>query len=132
MTTAAKFTISATRMLDTTDKAAAALPDFARSADELTALYRVMTLTHAFDAKAIALQRTGRLGTSASSLGQEAVSVGGAAAIRPDDVLLPSFREHGAQIRRGTTLEELFLYRSGDVRGNDFAAAPSLPARGIC
>jgi pyruvate dehydrogenase E1 component alpha subunit len=39
-------------------------------------LYRSMVFTRAFDAKAIALQRTGRLGTYASSLGQEAVGVG--------------------------------------------------------
>jgi len=80
-----------------------------------------MVLTRAFDAKAIALQRTGRLGTYASSLGQEAVGVGVAAAMRPEDVLLPSFREHGAQLRRGVKLEELFLYWGGDERGNDFS-----------
>jgi pyruvate dehydrogenase E1 component alpha subunit len=79
-----------------------------------------MVLTRAFDGKAIALQRTGRLGTYASSLGQEAVAVGTAAAMRPDDVLLPSFREHGAQLWRGVALEELFLYWGGDERGNDF------------
>ena len=88
---------------------------------ELIALYRAMVLTRTFDAKAIALQRTGRLGTYASSLGQEAVAVGVAAAMRPDDVLLPSFREHGAQLWRGVTLKELFLYWGGDERGNDFA-----------
>ena len=84
-------------------------------------LYRAMVLTRTFDAKAIALQRTGRLGTYASSLGQEAVAVGVAAAMQADDVLLPSFREHGAQIWRGVTLKELFLYWGGDERGNDFA-----------
>jgi 2-oxoisovalerate dehydrogenase E1 component alpha subunit len=36
-------------------------------------------------------------------------------------VLLPSFREHGAQLWRGVTLKELFLYWGGDERGNDFA-----------
>jgi pyruvate dehydrogenase E1 component alpha subunit len=41
--------------------------------------------------------------------------------MRPDDVLLPSFREHGAQLWRGVTLTELFLYWGGDERGNDFA-----------
>src|SRR3990167_10089752 len=71
--------------------------------------------------RSIALQRTGRLGTYASSLGQEAVSVGTAAAMRPSDVLLPSFREHGAQLWRGVSLKELFLYWGGDERGNDFA-----------
>ncbi|MGH7116477.1 MAG: thiamine pyrophosphate-dependent enzyme, partial [Stellaceae bacterium] len=46
-----------------------------------------------------------------------------AAAMHPDDVLLPSFREHGAQLWRGVSLLELFLLWGGDERGNDFAEA---------
>ena len=80
-----------------------------------------MMLTRRFDAKAIALQRTGRLGTYASSLGQEAVTVGLASAMRPEDVLLPSYRETGAQLWRGVSLQELLLYWGGDERGSDFA-----------
>jgi pyruvate dehydrogenase E1 component alpha subunit len=80
-----------------------------------------MVLTRVFDTKAIALQRTGRLGTYASSLGQEAVAVGVGAAMQRYDVLVPSFREHGAQLWRGVTLLELFLFWGGDERGNDFA-----------
>jgi 2-oxoisovalerate dehydrogenase E1 component alpha subunit len=109
------------RFIDPSAAAIAPLPDFARDPAELIKLYRAMVLTRAFDAKAIALQRTGRLGTYPSSLGQEAVAVGLATAMRPEDVLLPSFREHGAQIVRGVTLKELFLYWGGDERGNDFA-----------
>ncbi|MCT8974821.1 pyruvate dehydrogenase (acetyl-transferring) E1 component subunit alpha [Microbaculum marinisediminis] len=121
MTTIAEFSIGSTRILDPSGAVVGDLPDFASDRDELVALYRAMVLTRAFDAKAIALQRTGRLGTYASSLGQEAVPVGLAAAMRPDDVLVPSFREHGAQLWRGVTLEELFLFWGGDERGNDFA-----------
>lgn len=113
--------MSAVRFIAPSGEASRPLPDFARDTAELVKLYRAMVLTRAFDAKAIALQRTGRLGTYASSLGQEAVAVGTAAAMRPDDVLLPSFREHGAQIWRGVSLKELFLYWGGDERGNDFA-----------
>ncbi len=97
------------------------LDDFASDPANLIALYRAMVRTRAFDAKAVALQRTGRLGTFASSLGQEAVSVGAASAMRAEDVLLPSFREHGAQLWRGVSLLELFLYWGGDERGSDFA-----------
>lgn len=97
------------------------LPGFARNRKEIAALYRLMVLTRSFDEQAVALQRTGRLGTYASSLGQEAVAVGAAAAMQPDDILLPTFREHGAQIARGVTLAELFLYWGGDERGSDFA-----------
>jgi 2-oxoisovalerate dehydrogenase E1 component alpha subunit len=97
------------------------LPDFAHDPETLSGLYRAMVRTRTFDAKAVALQRTGRLGTFASSLGQEAVPVGVASAMRGEDVLLPSFREHGAQLWRGVTPLELFLYWGGDERGSDFA-----------
>lgn len=97
------------------------LPDSLAAPETLEALYRGMVLTRTFDARAVALQRTGRLGTYASSLGQEAVSVGIAHAMRPEDVLLPSFREHGLQIQRGVKPEELFLYWGGDERGSAFA-----------
>ena len=80
-----------------------------------------MVRARTFDQKAISLQRTGRLGTYASCLGQEAVGVGVAAAMVPDDVLLPSFREHAAQMLRGVALTELLLYWGGDERGSDFA-----------
>lgn len=96
------------------------LPEFANDRDALVALYRGLVLTRLFDEKAIALQRTGRLGTYASSLGQEAVSVGAAAAMQPDDVFLPSFREQGGQLWRGVRPFELLLYWGGDERGSDF------------
>ena len=111
---------SAKRFIDRAGAPVGPLPAFASDPQDLVALYRAMVLTRTFDAKAVALQRTGRLGTYASSLGQEAVGVGTAAAMQPSDVLLPSFREHGAQLWRGVTLKELFLYWGGDERGNDF------------
>jgi len=97
------------------------LPEFAASRDAVIRLYRQMLLTRTFDAKAVALQRTGRLGTYASSLGQEAVGVGVGDAMYEDDVLLPTFREHGAQICRGVALTEMLLYWGGDERGSDFS-----------
>jgi pyruvate dehydrogenase E1 component alpha subunit len=121
MTTVAQFAVSSTRFLTPNGDQFAPFPPFAKNSLELIALYRAMVLTRAFDAKAIALQRTGRLGTYGSSLGQEAVAVGVAAAMRPADVLLPSFREHGAQLWRGVTLKELLLFWGGDERGNNFA-----------
>jgi pyruvate dehydrogenase E1 component alpha subunit len=74
-----------------------------------------------FDERAVALQRSGQLGTYASALGQEAVAVGVASAMAPDDVLVPSFREHGAQLLRGVSVRELLLFWGGDERGCDFA-----------
>jgi len=107
--------------LDPSGRVVRDLPDFAMDRETLVAMYAAMVKTRAFDTKAIALQRTGRLGTYASSLGQEATGVGTAFAMTQEDVFLPSFREHGAQLVRGVTLDELFLYWGGDERGNDFA-----------
>jgi len=109
------------RYLDPEGRPAAAPPEAAATRETLVALYRAMVLTRQFDQKAVALQRTGRLGTYASSLGQEAIGVGVASAMDARDVLLPSFREHGAQLWRGVTIEELFAYWGGDERGSDFA-----------
>jgi len=120
-TTVARFEIRYSRFLDPKGNAVRPLPDFAADRAELVALYRAMVLARAFDAKAVALQRTGRLGTFPSALGQEAVAVGLASAMREDDVFLPAFREHGAQLWRGVSLVELFLFWGGDERGSDFA-----------
>jgi 2-oxoisovalerate dehydrogenase E1 component alpha subunit len=87
----------------------------------LLSLYRAMTRTRIFDGKAVALQRTGQLGTFASALGQEAVGVGAAAAMEARDVLAPSYRDHAAQFLRGMTMTECLLYWGGDERGSDFA-----------
>ena len=94
------------------------LPSFASDTGALLALYRGMVLTRAFDLKAVSLQRTGRLGTYAVSLGQEAVSVGIASAMRAEDVVLPSYRDNGTLLWRGTKMEEILLFWGGDERGN--------------
>lgn len=117
----ARFEIFFRRCLDPDGKPLCDLPDSLTDAALVRDLYRQMVLTRTFDEKAIALQRTGRLGTYASVLGQEAVGTGIANAMRETDILLPSFREHGAQLHRGVSIKELLLYWGGDERGSDFA-----------
>lgn len=122
-TTVAHFDIDYTSYIDADGRLIQALPADADAAT-LKALYCALVRTRIFDAKAVALQRTGRLGTYASSIGQEAVAVGAASAMQADDVLVPSFREHGGQLWRGATPVELLLYWGGDERGNYYANAP--------
>lgn len=98
-----------------------ALPASGGDNDRIIDLFRAMVRTRTFDARAVELQRTGQLGTYASSLGQEAVAVGTGAAMEASDVLLPSFREHGAQLIRGVTMLELLRFWGGDERGGNFA-----------
>jgi pyruvate dehydrogenase E1 component alpha subunit len=112
--------IDCTAYLGSDGKPLQRLPDSLAAPETLAALYQDMVLTRTFDARAVALQRTGRLGTFASSLGQEAVSIGVAHAMARTDVLLPSFREHGLQIQRGVKPEELFAFWGGDERGSAF------------
>ncbi|MEU5657588.1 pyruvate dehydrogenase (acetyl-transferring) E1 component subunit alpha [Streptomyces sp. NPDC047737] len=71
------------------------------SADELRGLYRDMVLTRRFDAEATALQRQGELGLWASLLGQEAAQIGSGRALRDDDYVFPTYREHGVAWCRG-------------------------------
>ncbi len=94
------------------------LPGFAGDTSLIVSLYRAMVLARAFDLKAVSLQRTGRLGTYAVALGQEAVSVGIGSAMRTEDVLLPSYRDNAALLWRGVKMEEILLYWGGDERGN--------------
>jgi 2-oxoisovalerate dehydrogenase E1 component alpha subunit len=116
----ASFAIDCSMYLDPQGNPVGKLPNFASDGALLRQLYSAMVRARTFDAKAIALQRTGRLGTYASSLGQEAIGIGVASAMQADDVLLPSFRDHAAQLWRGVTPVELLLYWGGDERGSDF------------
>jgi pyruvate dehydrogenase E1 component alpha subunit len=97
------------------------LPAFARDIKQLVELYRVMLFVRVFDGKAIALQRTGKLGTYASCLGHEAAHVAIGSAMQEDDVFAPMYREYGAQFVRGVKPREVLLYWGGDERGNDFS-----------
>jgi 2-oxoisovalerate dehydrogenase E1 component alpha subunit len=121
VTTVARFSVEFTQYLNAQGEAAEALPEFARDPAALVSLYRAMVLTRVFDNRAISLQRTGKLGTFASSLGQEAVGVAVASAMKPEDVLLPYYRDHGAQLIRGVSMKESLLYWGGDERGSAFA-----------
>ena len=84
-------------------------------------MYKMMSFVRVFDTKAIALQRTGQLGTYASCLGHEATHVGIGAAMQPEDAFFPMYREYGAQFWRGVKPHEVLLFWGGDERGNNFS-----------
>ncbi|TVL92450.1 pyruvate dehydrogenase (acetyl-transferring) E1 component subunit alpha [Streptomyces sp. LX-29] len=78
-------------------------PDYSidLTAEELRGLYRDMVLTRRFDGEATTLQRQGELGLWASLLGQEAAQIGSGRALRDDDYVFPTYREHGVAWCRG-------------------------------
>jgi 2-oxoisovalerate dehydrogenase E1 component alpha subunit len=119
--TVAEFQIQHLRHVDAQGKPTGELPAFAHDDDELLKMFAAMLRARIFDAKAINLQRTGKLGTYAPCLGQEATHVGVAAAMRPEDSLAIVYREIGTLFWRGVRMVDVLLYWGGDERGNDFA-----------
>ena len=85
MTVVAKFEVHFSQFLDEDGKLMQPLPEFARDPQNLIPLYRWMVLMRAYDAKTIALQRTGQIGTFASMLGKEAVEAGVGSAMRSEE-----------------------------------------------
>lgn len=66
-----------------------------------------MVLTRAFDDRLLRMQRQGKLSFFMQTLGEEAVSVAAAFALKPDDMLFPHYRNVGLHIARGHNPVEL-------------------------
>jgi 2-oxoisovalerate dehydrogenase E1 component alpha subunit len=94
------------------------------SAEQLRGFYRDMVLTRRIDTEATALQRHGELGIWAQLLGQEAAQIGCGRALRKQDFVFPTYREHGVAYCRGVDpLKQLGLFRGvnhGDWDPNEF------------
>lgn len=115
--TIAKFQIEYLQILDENGKADSKLePEL--SAAQLKELFRLMILERTFDETALNMQREGRIGTYAQSLGEEACHVGPAFAMKKEDWLVPSYREHGAYLARGVPMKNLFIHWGGSEDGN--------------
>ncbi|MGW3942344.1 thiamine pyrophosphate-dependent dehydrogenase E1 component subunit alpha [Streptomyces phaeochromogenes] len=85
---------------------------------DLLALYRDMALVRRLDAEAIALQRQGELGLWPSLRGQEAAQVGAAYALAEQDMVFPTYREHGVAWCRGLDPVSLLgLFRGSTLGG---------------
>lgn len=121
MATVAQFNITYTQFLDEHGKLTGQLPDFAKDHTALKELYKIMVLTRSFDKKAIALQRTGKMGTYAPINGQEAISAAIGHAMRPEDVFVPYYRDYAAQFQRGVKMSEILAFWGGDERGSKFS-----------
>ena len=116
----ANFEIPFYQILNEQSRIIGELPDFAKDKNHLIRLYRTMVLNRTFDTKAIALQRTGKLGTYPSARGQEAVFVGIGDAMHKNDLFVPYYRDVAALIQRGVKLKEILLYWGGEEQGNCF------------
>ena len=79
--------------------------------------YRDMAITRRFDEECTNLQRQGQMGLWPPSHGQEAAQVGSARASRPQDVIFPSYREHGVAFVRGVDIVDVIKIMRGVSMG---------------
>jgi len=81
---------------------------------DLLKIYKAMLLTRAFDNKVLSLQRQGRLGAYISCTGEEGTIVPSAFALQKEDWMFTSYREVGAHIVRGLSIDLMFAQLFGN------------------
>ncbi len=84
--------------------------------EQLLGLYEDMLVIRRIDAEATALQRQGELGLWPPLLGQEASQIGSGRALRSDDFVFSSYREHGVAYCRGAGLVDLLRVWRGTTQ----------------
>jgi len=113
--------------------------------EELQVGLRHMLETRLYDDHMLRMQRQGKISFYMKSRGEEAVAVAAAMALKPSDMLFPSYRVQGLQIARGRSLVDLMnqcLSNSKDMckgrqmpvmyhwkRGNVFSISGNLSAQ---
>ncbi|ESS06368.1 MAG: pyruvate dehydrogenase E1 component, alpha subunit [uncultured archaeon A07HB70] len=108
------------RVLDDDGAVVGTVPDLSDS--RLVELYRDLRLARRFDARAVSLQRQGRMGTYPPMAGQEGAQVGSAYALADRDWVFPSYREHAVSHVHGVALADILRYWMGDERGSAHGA----------
>ena len=99
-----------------------AAAEYAPYLDDLTIdvvrrAYRDMRLVRAFDHEGTNLQRQGQLALYVPAEGQEGAQLGSAYALRPQDTVFPSYREHGVAFVRGIDLVDVLGVFRGVTQG---------------
>lgn len=85
--------------------------------DDFRRAYRDMRLVRAFDQEGTNLQRQGQLGLYVPVEGQEGAQIGSAYAMRQQDTVFPSYREHGVGFVRGIDLVDTLRLWRGVTHG---------------
>jgi 2-oxoisovalerate dehydrogenase E1 component alpha subunit len=82
----------------------AQLPDIDQ--ELATKVYKTLAFHRVLDERMVAAQRQGRVSFYITALGEEAASVGGAAGLEAQDMIMAQYREQGALMFRGFSLEQ--------------------------
>jgi pyruvate dehydrogenase E1 component alpha subunit len=92
---------------------------------ELISLYTAMVRVRLLDDRLVSLQRQGRIGFHIGSIGEEAAILGSAFAMRKNDWIFPCYREFGAALWRGMTLQRYIDNMFGNA--NDTVKGRQMP-----
>ena len=71
-----------------------------------TKIYKALAFHRVLDERMVGAQRQGRISFYMAALGEEAASVGGAAGLEDQDMIMAQYREQGALMYRGFSLED--------------------------
>ncbi|HKQ69023.1 MAG TPA: thiamine pyrophosphate-dependent dehydrogenase E1 component subunit alpha [Polyangiaceae bacterium] len=93
--------------------------------EELVSLYASMVRVRVLDDRMVSLQRQGRIGFHIGSIGEEASILGSTFAMRKGDWVFPCYREFGAALLRGLTLQRYVDNMFGNA--NDTVKGRQMP-----
>jgi 2-oxoisovalerate dehydrogenase E1 component alpha subunit len=88
-------------------------------------MYEAMVRTRLIDSRLLKLQRQGRVGFHVGSEGEEAAIIASTAALREQDWIFPCYREIGAALYRGLSLQTYIDNMYGNA--NDLAKGRQMP-----
>lgn len=94
------------------------MPDL--SDDEYVQLMEDMVWSRILHERSTALNRQGRLGFYAPTLGQEASQLGSHSPLSKEDFILPAYRDIPQLVKHGLPLHKAFLWSRGHAEGNDY------------
>src|SRR3989440_6976632 len=99
-------------------KSSSKTPSFVEDHDTLVKIYHQMVMIRRFEEKCAESYSLGKIGGFCHLyIGQEAVGVGAISALRPDDYVLTSYREHGQAIAKGISPEAVMAELYGKAGG---------------
>lgn len=102
-------------IIDEAGLAAAGLSD-----DELVALMTQMVQSRTLHTRSTKLAKQGRLGFYAPTMGQEASQLASNFAFKPQDWVMPGYRDVPQLIMRGFPIAKAFLWSRGHALGGEF------------
>ncbi len=80
--------------------------------------YKTMVLSRVQDERMLQWQRQGRMLTFPPSMGQEAIQMGAALALRKQDWLAPAFRSNVTWLAKGWPMSDIMLFWNGNEMGS--------------